>query len=114
MNLSDEIVRWAGELSAQSNAAYDLWTWLPSYRVATTHHGDRASAFRPPISEVMSEAAMYFAHMKAKGGALATAAGGVAVGEIDSLALTDEEKEWFQRCPCGEVPTVIVKGRAEP
>jgi hypothetical protein len=73
------------QLDDEQNAAHDLWTWLPSYAVARKHHGDRGMSYCPSVRDVMHEAAMY-----------------LACESRDDKIMTDEEKEWLTRCPCGE------------
>lgn len=72
-------------LSEANDAAGDLWSWLPSHKVAEKHHGDYAMEFCPAIQDVMREAAMYLGHLK-----------------YVEQPLSAEEQEWFNRCPCGE------------
>jgi hypothetical protein len=79
-----DLIRLGETLSAELNAAADLWSWLPSHAVATEHHGDDALAQMPDVGDVMIEAAMYLAHLRRP-----------------DEPLTDEEREWFGRCPCG-------------
>lgn len=81
-----ELIDLGEELSKEREAAHDVWTWLPSYKVAEKHHGDYASEHCPNPRDVMVEAAMYIAMLKAPPG--------------QELSL--EDKEWFERCPCGE------------
>lgn len=85
MKLAQELIQLGQQLAAENEAAHDLWTWLPSYRIAQKHHGDHASAHRPSNRDVMVEAAMYLAN----------------IGRADTT-VTPEEEAWFTRCPCGE------------
>jgi len=85
MNAADIIINLGAQLSEERNAAHDLWTWLPTYRVAQKHHKDYASEFAPSVKDIMVEASMYFAHLKRP-----------------EVPLTPDEKEWFTRCPCDE------------
>jgi len=64
MTLRAEIQNLAHEFDAQDNAAFDLWTWLPSHREATKYHGDYASEFMPGIADIMIEASMVLCRMK--------------------------------------------------
>jgi hypothetical protein len=80
-----DLIALGQELSAEDDAASDLWTWLPSHKIAQKHHGDYAIEHRPTNADVMREAAMYFGHLK-----------------HPDTPLTAEEKEWFESCPCGE------------
>lgn len=79
-----DIIRLGEELAAEDNAANDLWTWLPSYEVTQKYHGDYVLSFRQSVEDVLREAAMYFAHLKRP-----------------LVAPTEEEREWFGRCACG-------------
>ena len=45
MNAADAIIALGKQLSDEKSAAHDLWTWLPSYKVAERNHGDYASEF---------------------------------------------------------------------
>lgn len=79
----DALISFAHRLEDESNAAHDLWSWLPSYEAAKKYHGDHAGNFAPSIADVMREASKV----------LSVAAG---------YGMTDEERaEWF-RCPCDE------------
>lgn len=79
-----DLIRLGETLRDEMNAAADLWSWLPSYTVATNHHGEYAMDFAPSVGDVMIEAAMYLAHIKRP-----------------ETPLTEKEREWFGRCPCG-------------
>ena len=85
----DDLIGLGEQLSAENNAAHDLWTWLPSHAVAEKHHEDYADTVCPSNRDVMVEAAMYVAYLK-------DFLGG------DLREHTTEENEWFTRCPCGE------------
>jgi hypothetical protein len=80
-----DLINFARQLSDEDDAAFMLWTWLPSHKVAEKHHGDYASEFRPSNLDVMKEAAMYLGHLK-----------------HPDVPLTEEEKDWFETCPCDE------------
>lgn len=84
MSVRGWIISLAHELSEENNAAFDLWTWLPSYREALKHHGDYASEFTPSPTDVMREATMYISH--------------------DSCPTEEQRKEaqGYYDCPCGE------------
>lgn len=78
------IISLGHELSEQQNKAFDLWTWLPSYKAAQAAHGDYASEYTPSVSDVLTEAAIYMAH---------------------GMNPTDEQRAEagdFYKCPCGE------------
>ena len=83
--MRQELIRFAQALADEDEAASDLWSWLPSHAVAEKHHGDYASEHRPSNRDVMVEAAMYLAHLKRP-----------------DEPLTQEEKDWFAACPCGD------------
>lgn len=83
MNLRHELGRLAAEFEAENNAAFDLWSWLSSHRVAEKHHGDYAHSVKPPTADIMREAAFV----------LAEAAG---------YTHTDGERPEWMECPCGE------------
>jgi hypothetical protein len=85
MKLAQELIRFGEQLASANNAAHDLWTWLPSYKIAQKCHGDYASEHRPSNSDVMVEAALYLAN----------------VSRADTT-MNPEEQQWFMRCPCGE------------
>ena len=84
MKLAQDLIQFGQQLAEENNAAYDLWTWLPSRTVAQKHHGDYAFEHRPSNKDVMHEASMFLEHLAR-----------------DDKTLTTEEKEWFTRCPCG-------------
>lgn len=73
----------ARQFEAEDNAAFDLWSWLPSHKAAKKAHGDYADEHRPELADLMKEAAMYFAYLK---------------GHEHTQA---EIEEWFG-CPCKE------------
>jgi len=125
----DSFISLGKQLDEQQNAAHDLWTWLPSYKVAQKHHGDYASNFVPSIKDIIVEASMVMARMrdgldKAVIDKICFNIGNTHDGqelwghmrkepevfrEAVALALkkphieyTPEEKEWFLRCPCDE------------
>lgn len=83
--LISEFISLGHLLSEQVDAAGQLWTWLPSHKVAEKHHGDYAMEFCPSVKDVLVEAAMYIGHMK-----------------HPERALGLDEQDWFTRCPCGE------------
>ncbi len=85
MKLAQELIRFGEQLAAENAAAHDLWTWLPSYKVAERHHGDYASEHCPSNRDVMYEAALYLTNTSRC-----------------NTEMTTEEQEWFTRCPCGE------------
>ena len=72
------------QMDGEAEAAYDLWSWLPSRKVAERHHGDYASNVQPTVADIMREAALV----------LAEAAG----SKLDPA----ERAEFLEKCPCGE------------
>lgn len=78
------IIALGHELSEQDNKAYDLWTWLPSYKAAQAAHGDYASEYRPSVADVLVEAAMFISH------------------GLNPTAEQIEEAGDYYRCPCDE------------
>lgn len=85
---ADAIIRLGAELSNQRDRAFDLWTYLPSYRAAVAAHGDYASEFMPSVADVLREASMYICH---------------------KLNPTEEQLKdagEYYRCPCGETHDV--------
>ena len=76
------IISAAHRFEAESNAAHDLWSWLPSCAVAKKHHGDYYSEFTPDQAEVMREAACV----------LAQKAG----------YEPREDRDLMETCPCGD------------
>jgi hypothetical protein len=96
MNAAEAIIALGNELSEQKNAAFDLWTWLPSYKVAQKHHGDYADNETPSVKDILVEAAMYIAAVKDP-----SSPHGPKTAEV--LRTNNiEETEWFERCPCGK------------
>ena len=83
--MKHDLIRLGEQLAEEQAAAHDLWSWLPSHKIAEKHHGDYASEHCPSTNDVMKEAAMYLGHIK-----------------HPDVALTPEEEEWFTSCPCGE------------
>ena len=65
MSLKHDILRYARELEATDNAAFDLWSWLPSRMMATKAHGDHADQFQPSLPELLKEAASVLFLLKA-------------------------------------------------
>ena len=95
--LASQLIALGQQLSEERDAAHDLWTWLPSHKVAERFHGDYASNNCPSVKDVMVEAAMYIACLKDN------------TGRVDRVGHTQEEKEWFERCPCGESHEGVIK-----
>ena len=72
----------------ESNAGFDLWTWLPSHKDATKHHGDHADNFKPSTADLLREATIYIQQLRSELGRGAP-------------PTEHEVAEWFD-CPCGE------------
>lgn len=64
MGLVGQLRSLVRDLDDADNAAFDLWTWLPSYRAAEKHHGDYACEFRPSNADVMIEASQVLGCLK--------------------------------------------------
>lgn len=64
MTLRSEIRELARRFDDEDNAAFDLWSWLPTHRRAQKDHGDYAHEYRPPLSIIMEEAAAVFAALR--------------------------------------------------
>ena len=63
-DLAQALRKLLDERDRSTNAAFDLWTWLPSYQAAVFCHGDGAyGAYSrcPRPDEVLREAAKYIA-----------------------------------------------------
>lgn len=76
------------EFDSEDNNAFDLWTWLPSYKEAQKYHGDYACEQQPSMADLMHEATLY-------------------IGRLNDMLknkngpLTDEETNFYS-CPCGD------------
>lgn len=83
MKIKDDFINLARELECEENAAFDLWTWLPSYKAARANHGEFASGHRPSVEYIIGEASIFISFLRGFS--------------------KDREKEngWFE-CPCGE------------
>jgi len=73
---------------ARHNAAFDLWTWLPSHKAATLYHGDYACNHQPDMAAIMEEASGYIA--------------GLLDPERKTEPYWDEGNGYHDGCPCGE------------
>lgn len=63
-DLKDQIRTLAREFDADDAAAYDLWTWLPSYEFAGKCRGDYAIECQPSKAAIMEEAAEVISALK--------------------------------------------------
>ena len=80
----DDLIILGDQLSKERDAAFDLWTWLPSHKEAQKFHGDYANEFIPSVRDILIEASMF-----------------ISAG----LKISGEEAkdpEHFYACPCGE------------
>lgn len=94
-DLRDQLISLGHDLGEERNAAFDLWTWLPSYKRAQAGHGDHGSSHFPGVRNVIVEAATFIG---------------------DRLHPTpDEVKEAgdLYQCPCGEHHPLPGEGQAE-
>lgn len=88
MSLQTQIMQMASELQAQEDAAWDLWTWLPSYQQALAGHGEHAAhEYRPQISDLLREATRY-----------------IADGCVPDL---DNDYQGRYCCTCGEIHQTV-------
>lgn len=62
MSFAGDLMRFAHELEQNDNAAFDLWTWLPSHKKAEDCLGDYYIEVQPSQNEIMKEARRYIAH----------------------------------------------------
>lgn len=83
MGLRGQLQRFARQLDAEDNNAFDLWTWLPSYHAAKKSHGDYSTEFTPEIADILKEATLVMAAL---------------AGNTMNMDLV---YEWFG-CPCGQ------------
>lgn len=81
--LRDLIKDLAHTFEQEDGCALDLWTWLPSYKIAMKYHKDYATDFRPSIASILEEASLVLAER---------------AGYMHSI----EEWEEFLQCPCGK------------
>lgn len=83
--MEQSIISFARELESQRDAAYNLWTWLPSCREAEKHHCDYAGEHMPRVSDIIKEASMFISH-----------------GLKPNEEQTKDAGEYYQ-CPCGDI-----------
>ena len=84
-DIRDLMITLGQQLSDESNQAYNLWTWLPSYRAAQEQFGDVAANYTPSVSDIILEATLFLAYKN-------------RVAEGGDPAYTDEEESFFS-CP---------------
>lgn len=77
----DMMIRLGDHLDKNRNSAFDLWTWLPSFKEAQKYHGDYASEHMPAEYDIMYEACRY-------------------IGDLRQGYPT--KSDWYD-CPCGEI-----------
>ncbi len=90
-NLRNALIDLGHRLAEDREAAHDLWSWLPSHKVAERHHGDYAGEFQPAEADVMREAAIYLSMLRSDD------------QEAWRARNKGEVEEWFESCPCGDV-----------
>lgn len=83
-SLKESLIALGEELANEKNKAFELWSWLPSYKAAEAAHGDYAGNHMPSVADILQEAAIFISH------GLAPTAEQVA------------EAGDFYQCPCGE------------
>jgi hypothetical protein len=92
MTFRGEMASLLRNLDAEDNAAFDLWTWLPSYKDTQAHHGDYTSEHKPSNADILREAALVFSLKKY-----------TEQAEIDSWwARNKAEADSFFKCQCGK------------
>ena len=84
MTARSTLIALAKELEDESDEAFSLWTWLPSYKAAQAAHGDYAGNFTPRVADVLREASMFISH------------------RLNPTAEQVAEAGDFYKCPCGE------------
>lgn len=91
MSLKNDIIRFAKELEEVNNASFDLWTWLPSRKMAEKAHGDYADEYQPELPNLLKETTMVLSLLSNK--------------QFEKLE-EESYRSWFG-CPCEEcaVPT---------
>lgn len=62
MSFLSEMQAFVRQHDAEADAAFDLWTWLPSYKQAEACLGDYASEVEPGADWIMKEACSFIAH----------------------------------------------------
>jgi hypothetical protein len=84
MSIRHEIQALARQFDAEDNAAFDLWSWLPSYKEAKKFHGEYVDQHEPSIADIMKEASIFFSH------------------KMNPTPEQIKEAGEFYKCPCGE------------
>ena len=96
--IKDEIIRLGRQLGQENEAAFNLWTWLPTHGIAKVFHGDYATEFTPSNEDVMKEACM-------------------VMSELCGYDHNRRERaDWLETCPCDdpECPGVSWKYKEVP
>jgi hypothetical protein len=89
VNAKAFIMELAHRFESEDEAAFDLWSWLPSEHFAKRGHGDYACEHRPSNAMLMRESALVFSILR-----------GYIEG-MDSPEYLDAFK-----CPCEECPNI--------
>lgn len=95
MNARSMIHELARQFTAESDAAFDLWSWLPTYRRAVKEHRDYAGEYIPSIASVMTEAAVVLSCIRDS----------LGKPEAEPYGLTPEQEASILagfECGCGE------------
>lgn len=96
MSIREDVIRLGEELAKERNAAFDLWSWLPSHAAAEKHHGDYSDTKFPGVEQVLIEACFWFSDQKYP------------------KNHTDAERREMYRCPCGEDDEELTDADADP
>lgn len=96
MNVRRSLIDLGAQLQAEDEAAFQLWSWLPSYRAAEKAHGEHACEHRPSVRDVLAEAAEYLSH------------------KMNPTPEQVQEAGELYRCPCGECGTGFQPVQQEP
>ena len=67
MDLKHLIQSLGRTLDEEDNRAFNLWTWLPSYRHANMAFGDYGDVYQPPLADMLQEASYVFSTLKGYG-----------------------------------------------
>lgn len=86
-DLREDLIKFTDNLRKEQEAAFDLWTWLPSFKEAKRYHEDYADTLMPSVEMIMRECAVLCGYLQDR-----------LHGRDRKLP---EETDLFQ-CPCGE------------